>query len=264
MCENVAEMLARLTRTILLGAIAVASCCLASQLTGLAESPTAAHHPKIAFDASRYDFGKTKEGIKVRHVFKVFNRGDAPLKIDKVMSSCGCTVPKMKAETVGPGQAEDLEVIMDTSLKQGAVTKEILVFSNDPATPKAIVQVAANVEDLHKSLTKAERGKLFQGKCAWCHWKVGIGLEGGDLYRADCGMCHGETARGAVGPALVPRNYDDAAVSKHVTQVTSYGSKRHVSMPGFLVDVGGPLTEREIASIVKYLAEQSKADKKKG
>ncbi len=152
---------------------------------------------------------------------------------------------------------------MNTSLKQGVVTKEIQVFSNDPVTPKASVYVTADVEDLHKDLTRAERARLFQGKCGFCHWKMGLGLTGEDLYQADCGMCHGEKGQGGVGPGLVPRAYTSSAVASRVTQITSFGSKRHLSMPGFLVDAGGPLTGQEIESIVKYLADASqKKDKK--
>lgn len=213
--------------------------------------------PRISFDRIRHNFGHVKEGIEVRHVFKVFNKGSAPLVIDNVITSCGCTVPTMDVKTIDAGGTANLEVVMNTLLKQGVVTKEIQVFSNDPLTPKASVFVTADVEDLHKQLTRAQRAKLFQGKCGLCHWKMGLALTGGDLFQADCGMCHGAKAQGGIGPALVPRDYSLPSVAKRVTQITSYGSKRHLSMPGFLVSAGGPLTDKEIESIVQYLAQAS-------
>jgi mono/diheme cytochrome c family protein len=227
----------------------------------LSKPPKVSAGPHIAFDNPRFDFGKVKEGVKISHTFKIRNLGDTTLVIEKVLTSCGCTVPTMKVSKIQPGRAEDLVVVLDTSIKQGTVTKEIEVYSNDPAAAKSSVFITATVANLHKDLTAADRLKLFQGKCAVCHWKMGLGLEGEDLFKADCAMCHGDRAQGAVGPALAPRDYNTPAVAAHVKQVTSYGSKKHLSMPGFLEDAGGPLTAKEIESIVKYLAELSAGKK---
>lgn len=213
--------------------------------------------PHIDVEPAQFNFGKVKEGIKIRHVFKVCNKGNSPLEIDRVLTSCGCTVPTLAVKSLPPGASTELDVVMDTSLKQGPVNKAIEVFSNDPDMPHAIVRILADVEDLHKSLTPTERLKIFRGKCAFCHWKMGIGLEGEDLFKADCGMCHGDEAQGAIGPALVPRDYTNARVSEQVWKITAYGSKKHRSMPGFSTDVGGPLSKQEIDSLIKYLGEVS-------
>lgn len=261
-CETIFVNMATRGRLYLAIVVAVAICGTAFTCSTRTAECREKLLPRIEFDDNLYDFGKVSEGIEIRHAFKVFNRGGAPLKIGAIITSCGCTAPSMAVKTVQPGKSEKLEVVMNTSLKQGPVKKEIEVYSNDPATPKASIFVAADVKDLHLSLTAAERARLFQGKCGFCHWKMGLGLEGEDLYKADCGMCHGEEAQGGVGPALAPRDYGNPDVSRHVTQITSYGSKTRITMPGYLEDAGGPLTDKEIASIVHYLSGLSEKTKK--
>ena len=48
---------------------------------------------------------------------------------------------------------------------------------------------------------------------------------------------------------------------KSVKQIISYGSKTHRSMPGFLVDAGGPLSQAQVDSLMAYLSEVSKTAK---
>ncbi len=48
---------------------------------------------KMVFPEDKFNFGKIKEGEKVRHAFKFKNLGDNPLMISDAIASCGCTVP---------------------------------------------------------------------------------------------------------------------------------------------------------------------------
>ncbi|MBX9772669.1 MAG: DUF1573 domain-containing protein [Candidatus Obscuribacterales bacterium] len=228
------------------------------RLPGQANDSSSSDKPAIDFLERGYDLGAVKEGIQVHHTFTVLNKGNRTLIIDRVSSSCGCTIPTMPLKRIEPGNSAPLEVIMDTAMKQGKITKDIEVYSNDPKTPKCIVQLSATVENLHTSLTGQQKAKIFEGRCAVCHVQVGLGLTGGDLFQADCGMCHGDKAQGAIGPALVPQDYDDPLVYAHMEKTTCYGSKSHASMPGFLMSAGGPLTADEVKSILRFLKEQSK------
>ena len=40
--------------------------------------------PKIVFEQKDYEFGNIKEGEKIKHTFRVFNRGDKILEIRRV------------------------------------------------------------------------------------------------------------------------------------------------------------------------------------
>lgn len=102
--------------------------------------------PKIGVDAAVYDFGEVIEGIAVVHAFVIENIGDAPLKISSVQVSCGCTTTSLAKSTLGPGESVDLEVTFDTAGFGGKMVKNIYVESNDPTTPKLVLQLVGTVK----------------------------------------------------------------------------------------------------------------------
>jgi cytochrome c553 len=209
--------------------------------------------PKIAFDQEAFDFGKVLEDVEIKHVFKIFNRGKDILDVTGTYTSCGCTVAKLSKRFLKSGESMDLLVTVDTAMKQGKVSKEIFVNSNDPHRAVASLKVSMDVADAHIGMTEAKMAKIFTSeKCAYCHVMPGVGLMGGDLFEADCAMCHGKAAKGAVGPALVGP-YKNPAYAAHMRQVIAQGSKTRRTMPGFSSTAGGPLNDVQIDSLVGYL-----------
>jgi len=71
-----------------------------------------------------------KEGEKVGHIFQFTNTGDADLVLTSATASCGCTVPKYNKKPVAPGESGNIEVIFDTSGRDGVQTKTVVVQSN--------------------------------------------------------------------------------------------------------------------------------------
>ncbi len=216
--------------------------------------------PQIGFSENRHDFGNVAEGVKVSHVFRILNKGGQALLIKEAKSTCDCTTANLKQNSVPGGGSVSLEVIMDTTMKQGQINKEMLVISNDPVHPQAKISVAANV-DPHAGMSSSSRGKIFAGKCATCHVQQGIGKTGEDLYIADCAMCHGFRADGGEAPSLVRFNYDHKQVVTYIRDIIAYGSKSHLSMPGYLAQAGGPLTKLQVDSLVEYLRWRAKMNK---
>jgi cytochrome c553 len=216
--------------------------------------------PQLVFAQSYFDFGKVAEGATVRHIFQILNKGGKTLVIKEAKSTCDCTIAKLKQNSVPPGGTVNLEVAMDTTMKEGLIHKDILVTSNDPVHPQAKISVAANV-DPHVGLSDSCRAKIFTGRCAVCHVQQGIGKRGEDLYIADCAMCHGFRADGGEAPSLIRFNCDHKQVTAFMQDVISYGSRSHLSMPGFLAQAGGPLTRAQIDSLVEYLCWRSKQTK---
>lgn len=226
--------------------------------------------PKIDFEEKEFNFGSINEGIEVRHVFKVRNLGEKTLSIRDIRSTCGCTVAQMKHKKIAPGATADLEVIMDTSMKQGDVNKTIDIASNDPLNKTVSINVKAKVTSPHADLgTGSERtAKIFTGRCAKCHVENGIGKQGEDLFFADCAMCHGYRAKGIPGeaPALIPFDYHNKIIAGAMRTIIAKGSKTHRSMPGFDKESGGPLDEKQIDSLIEYLRwrsdNETKSEKK--
>ncbi|MDR3614636.1 MAG: DUF1573 domain-containing protein [Candidatus Obscuribacterales bacterium] len=221
-----------------------------SQSIKLAENVA---EPKIVFDQEAFDFGKVLEDVEIKHVFKISNAGKGILDVTGTYTSCGCTVANLSKRYLKPGESMDLLVTVDTAMKQGRVSKEIFVNSNDPHRAVAALKVSMDVADAHLGMTDAKMAKIFTNeKCASCHVMPGVGLMGRDLFEADCAMCHGKGAKGAVGPALVGP-YKNPNYATHMRQIIAHGSKTRRTMPGFLSTAGGPLNDTQIDSIVGYL-----------
>jgi hypothetical protein len=84
----------------------------------------------LTFAAPEHSFGTVMEGEKVGCIFTFTNTGDADLVISSASASCGCTVPKFDKKPVPPGRSGTIEVIFDTSGREGVQTKTVVVQSN--------------------------------------------------------------------------------------------------------------------------------------
>lgn len=70
-------------------------------------------------------------------------KGNAPLLITKVKTSCGCTVPSYSKAPLLPGVKGKLKIKYDT-LRLGAFTKTIIVTSNVKGGNK-ILKIKGNI-----------------------------------------------------------------------------------------------------------------------
>jgi hypothetical protein len=84
----------------------------------------------ITFREYEHVFGKIDEGEKVGCIFTFENTGTADLVILAATTTCGCTVPEYDRKPVSPGEAGKLEVVFDTSGRNGIQSKVISVRSN--------------------------------------------------------------------------------------------------------------------------------------
>ncbi|HZH70727.1 MAG TPA: DUF1573 domain-containing protein [Flavobacteriaceae bacterium] len=88
-----------------------------------------AQTPVISFEQETIDYGEIEKGADGLRVFKFTNTGDAPLVIEDVKSTCGCTVPKKPNGPIAPGESSTIEVKYDTK-RVGPIRKTISVYSN--------------------------------------------------------------------------------------------------------------------------------------
>ena len=78
-------------------------------LTGAVCGPAwATNTPKIHFEQTVYDFGKTSFVENVTGTFKFKNVGDDVLKLEAPKPSCGCTIASLKPDTLKPGETGEL------------------------------------------------------------------------------------------------------------------------------------------------------------
>ena len=98
----------------------------------------------IFFNEYEHDFGKVTEGEKVAYVFTFQNKGTSDLVVKSATTTCGCTVPKFDKKPISPGGTGKLEVVFDTSGKNGMQTKTISVRSN-AYTRVVLLKITAEV-----------------------------------------------------------------------------------------------------------------------
>jgi hypothetical protein len=84
---------------------------------------------KFEFKTETIDYGVIKKGSDGVRVFEFKNVGDAPLVIEDVKSSCGCTVPKKPEKPIMQGETGKIEVKYDTN-RVGHIRKTVTVYSN--------------------------------------------------------------------------------------------------------------------------------------
>jgi len=137
-----------------LAAVLVAAAAMAQQPAPAAaqqpQPPAAAEkapegaQPVIDMVEKIKDFGTVAKGDKIRATFDVRNTGKAPLEITQVRPTCGCTVASFD-RTIPPGGTGKIAAEVDTTGFSGPISKAVLVFSNDPATPQVNLVIKADV-----------------------------------------------------------------------------------------------------------------------
>jgi len=93
--------------------------------------------PAFKFERLEYDFGQIREGDKVAYTYKFQNTGQAPLIIQGVQPTCGCTAPDWSKEPIPAGSSGFVKVEFDSNGKQGIQNKTVTVSAN--TWPKTLV-----------------------------------------------------------------------------------------------------------------------------
>jgi hypothetical protein len=86
--------------------------------------------PTLDFERTDYDFGTIREGQKVNYTYKFKNNGAAPLIVQTVQPSCGCTAPDWTKDPVPVGGTGFVKVEFDSNGKPGMQNKMVTVTSN--------------------------------------------------------------------------------------------------------------------------------------
>ncbi|SHI94024.1 Protein of unknown function [Mesonia phycicola] len=89
---------------------------------------------KIEFEEETIDYGQVEYNSDGVRTFIFTNTGTEPLVIDKVKSTCGCTVPEKPKDPIAPGEKGEIKVKYATN-RQGPIRKTITVYSNADRSP---------------------------------------------------------------------------------------------------------------------------------
>jgi hypothetical protein len=108
------------------------------------DTPASGELAEISFSEYEYDFGKITEGEKVAHIFTFENKGPGNLVIASASTSCGCTVTKYNRNPIPAGKGGSLEVVFDSSGRNGIQTKTVSVQSNSK-TQVVVLKITAEI-----------------------------------------------------------------------------------------------------------------------
>ena len=101
---------------------------------------------EFKFEQETIDYGKIIKGSEGERIFVFTNVGDAPLIIQSIKSSCGCTVPKKPEAPIMPGEKGEIKVSYDTK-RIGGFSKQITILSN-ATTARKIVKIKGLVSNV--------------------------------------------------------------------------------------------------------------------
>lgn len=102
--------------------------------------------PMISFDMDTIDYGEVAKGSEGTKTFIFENTGDAPLMIEGVRSSCGCTIPKKPKGPIAPGEKGEITVRYDTN-RIGKFRKTITVNTNVTSASIIALKIKGNILD---------------------------------------------------------------------------------------------------------------------
>ena len=101
--------------------------------------------PEIRFDKMVHDFGNVGPGTANISEFGFKNVGEALLKIIDVKPDCGCTIFTLEKKEYAPGESGTLKINYHATTQSGAVTRRVVVVSNDKAKPEITLTLKATV-----------------------------------------------------------------------------------------------------------------------
>jgi len=212
----------------------------------------AQEHGHLVFEQSFFDFGKVIEGDIVKHTFKFKNAGAGKIKILKTETSCGCTTASGALKEYAPGEAGEMEVVVDTKGKKGIVVKTVTVTLENDETEKVELSLAMKLEPPPHPKIGDLRNINAEAACKGCHLESGEGQSGIFLFHRVCSQCHGKKGVGGFGRVLNDAAWQKTVNDAHIKK-TIQGGLPDKGMPSFVEGVTPPLTEEQIDSLVQYV-----------
>lgn len=97
----------------------------------------------LQFEEETIDYGLVAQNSDGERTFTFTNTGDAPVVIERVKGSCGCTVATKPTQPILPGETAEIGVHYDTK-RIGGFSKTITITSN-ASEAKKVVRIKGNV-----------------------------------------------------------------------------------------------------------------------
>jgi hypothetical protein len=107
---------------------------LVSGCKDTSESKARAHGEEIWFEETLHNYGEITVGSDGQWSFVFRNLGKESIVVNRVRSTCGCTVPSWPQEPVAPGDSAIITVEYNTA-QTGTFLKSVYVYSSAANSP---------------------------------------------------------------------------------------------------------------------------------
>lgn len=218
----------------------------------------------LVLDAALKEYTVKPGEDSVGFTFAVKNISAKEIVINQVRTSCGCTIAKLPSQPwkLAPGEGGNIQLTVDVRGKTGELVKtatidtatsfkEMTFKVNIPATATGAGLAANRTRNME--LAVADRQAVFKGDCAKCHAAPSVGQVGAGLYVSACSVCHDAEHRATMVPDLHSLNHP---TDRDFWRAMIVHGKPGTLMPAFAVGQGGPLTDKQIDSLVDYLVNE--------
>jgi hypothetical protein len=106
---------------------------LPSAVDAAAKAPTAGPAggtPRAEVAETEHDFGTMNPLTMGRHTFRIRNTGDGPLQLRKGPTSCKCTLSRLRADALAPGEEAEVQLEWNTG-RDPLYAHEAIIYTND-------------------------------------------------------------------------------------------------------------------------------------
>lgn len=115
----------------------------------LALAACSGQSPEIVLGADAFEFGEVVNGVIAEKDLTITNNGGAPLIIEEVSTSCGCTTAEVNPSAINPGESGVLHIEFDSGAHgpelTGELMRQIFLQTNDPNHPEVVITFSAFV-----------------------------------------------------------------------------------------------------------------------
>jgi len=106
--------------------------------------------PNVSVDSTHVDFQEIIQSSgPISATVIVSNTGKAPLKINRLSTSCGCTTAKMDLSDLSAGESRDMTITFDPMVHQdeiGSIVRAVYLQTSDPDEPEIQIDVTGIVK----------------------------------------------------------------------------------------------------------------------
>lgn len=101
--------------------------------------------PRADVPEQVHDFGVMDPFEEGRHTFVIYNRGDAPLKLEQGQTSCNCTISELPENVVPPNGMGRISLEWKTHKVRDLFANTAEIRTNDPKNPSITFRIQGQV-----------------------------------------------------------------------------------------------------------------------